>query len=209
MSDLIINDAPSGGGSGCAGTLITPTFQTGQGWTLVPSSPPGGAASFEVVGGSPVGRITLTGTSEFHGLTGPRIERKFPQGVEVWKATVRLLSRTNPSAATFLGLYLRDVSSAAVIMAAGNGSIAGMTPPWNIDGPSPAGEVSFDGTCFIALRGSRSTGHRRGSIDAAGVWYPRSTVLWFDPTHIGIIGLCDGPQSTVIDVDQFTLETFG
>jgi hypothetical protein len=193
--------------AGGAGTKITPTFESGQGWTFVASSPAGGSASFETVGGAPVGRLSITGTAEFHGITGPRIERAFPSGVEIYKATVRLRSLTY-SGPVFIGLYFRDAGSAVVIFANPEGKVYRETPPWNIDGPGPAGEVTFDSTCFLGLRGSRSS-IRSGSINAAGAWTARGALFYFEPTHCGVILLCDGPQTGSADVDQFTLETFG
>lgn len=193
--------------AGGAGARITPTFASGQGWTIVaPTTPGDGVASFEIVSSAPVGRFTLSSAGTMHGLDGPRIERAFPQGVESWKATVRLRTQT-PN--IFLGLYVRDGSSAAVVFTLGDGSVAGMTPAWNIAGPGSAGEVTFDSTCFLALRGSRSIGHRRGSITGAGVWTPRTTIGYFEPTHIGVIALSDGAWTGVADVDEFSLETFG
>ena len=201
------------GVTGGAGTLVAPTFETGQGWTLVdPSTPGEGVGSFEVVSGAKVGRLTVSSTGWLHGLTGPRIERKFPQGVESWKATVRIGAQTG---SIYAGIFLRDASGATAVFAfppaygGAAGKVCGMTPTWNIDGPGPAGEVVFDGTCFFAVRGSRSSGHRRGSIDAAGVWHPRSATGYFEPTHIGVLAFADAAWAGTADFSDFTLETFG
>lgn len=197
----------SGSASTSAGSLISPTFEVGQGWTIVPTnSPADGDAAFVVVGGVPAARLSLSSAGALHGLSGPRIERPFPQGVEMWKATVRIGSQTAP---IFLGIYVRNASSNVGIFSLTNGSCAGWDGTWSIDGPGPAGEITFDSTCFFCLRGSRSSGHRRGSINSSGSWAPRSTRGYFEPTHIGIIALSDGPWTGVADVDQFTLETFG
>jgi hypothetical protein len=189
------------------GTRGAPTFESGQGWSFVASSPAGGSSSFETVGGAPVGRLSITGTAEYHGITGPRIERAFPSGVEIYKATVRLRSLTY-SGPVFIGLYFRDAGSAIVVLADPAGRVYRETPPWNIDGPGPAGEVTFDSTCFLGLRGGRAQ-IRSGSINATGVWTARSALTYFEPTHCGVILLCDGPQTGSADVDQFSLETFG
>lgn len=189
-----------------AGTRIAPTFESGQGWSIVAASTPSeGSASLATASGSPVGRLALTSTGDLHGITGPRIERAFPSGVETFKARVRLRSLTG---SMYVGLYVRDGSSALVIFALPNGSVARETPLWNIDGPGSAGEVTFDATCFLSLRGNRSL-IRNGSISGSDVWTPRSALSYFEPTHIGVIGLCDGPQTASADVDTFSLETFG
>lgn len=189
-----------------AGTRIDPTFESGQGWTLVAaSSPSEGTASLATASGSPVGRLSLTSTGNLHGIDGPRIERAFPPGVETFKVRVRLRSLTG---GMYPGIYLRNGSSAVVVFALPDGSVARETPAWNIHGPGSAGEVTFDATCFLSLRGNRSL-IRSGSESSAGVWTPRSALTYFEPTHVGVIGLCDGAQTASADLDTFSLETFG
>lgn len=192
------------------GARIEPTFATGQGWTIVAGT--GGTASLTTASGSPVGRITMATSADIHGLTGPRIERAMPI-CEVFKITVRLRSKTITGNG-YVGLYLRDAagSSAHVIFALPNGSVAGMTPAWSISGPGSAGEVTFDATCFLGLRGLHAAHIRRGTINGSGVWTARDIPsLVYTPSHVGICGLADasGPASGSYDLDQFVLETLG
>jgi hypothetical protein len=158
-----------------------------------------------LVSGLPVGRLTVANPVTIHGLDGPRIEREFPGDVEMWKVTVRIGAQTGSA---YLGLYLRDAFSATVVATLPTGATFGMTPTWNIDGPGSPGEVTFDNTCYLVLRGSRSSGHRRGAFNGSGLWIPRSTTTFFAPTHVGVIAMSDGNIGEM-DVDTFIMETFG
>lgn len=183
----------------------TPSFDTGNGWTVVNTI--GTVGSFP---GGGIGRFTCTATPLQHDLLSARIERPF-----AYDGAYRYLLKVRPRAVSMTGnlypsMFIRNATNIlqfvwvypANLVLAGAWMSPGLQPPGFI-----AQTFALDGTDSFVVRieGQQVIFYCVGTSNFPVPVYTHT--LSFIPTHVGV-NINSDVGTGVIDFSDFTITTY-